>query len=88
MEEENAEPRVAYCLPRIHHFRILVFRSFSGKAQYYRENQSQYKLAFISIPLNIAEGAGKQTGKIKLGLTTMREDLLLRMPPAWMFFSR
>jgi four helix bundle protein len=27
------------------------------------ETQNQYKRAFISIPLNIAEGAGKQSGK-------------------------
>lgn len=34
-----------------------------SKREIVGEIQNQFKRAFISIPLNIAEGAGKQTGK-------------------------
>ena len=34
-----------------------------SKREIVGEIQNQYKRAFISIPLNIAEGAGKQSGK-------------------------
>ena len=59
-----------------------------SKREIVGEIQNQYKRAFISIPLNIAEGVESSRVKIRPDSTIMREARPLNVLPVWMFLSQ